>query len=39
MLLKTKHFDEIEIEEEKIINFKDGIPGFEEVKYIVLYDG
>ncbi|NLP13365.1 MAG: flagellar assembly protein FliW [Clostridium sp.] len=40
MLLKTKHFDEIEIEEDKIINFKDGIPGFEEVKkYIVLYDG
>jgi flagellar assembly factor FliW len=28
MLLKTKHFDEIEIEEEKIINFKDGIPVF-----------
>lgn len=40
MLLKTKHFNEIEIDESKIINFKDGIPGFEEVKkYIVLYTG
>ncbi len=40
MRLKTKHFDEIEIDEEKIIYFKDGIPGFEEIKkYIVLFDG
>jgi len=29
MLLKTKHFGEINIDESKIIEFKDGIPGFE----------
>lgn len=40
MLLNTKHFGEIEIEENKIITFKEGIPGFEDSKrYIVLYDG
>lgn len=40
MLLKTKHFGEINIDEEKIISFVDGIPGFEEEKrFIVLYDG
>jgi flagellar assembly factor FliW len=40
MLLKTKHFGEINIDESKIIDFKDGIPGFEDLKrYVVLYDG
>ncbi|WP_010681193.1 flagellar assembly protein FliW [Acetivibrio cellulolyticus] len=40
MLLNTKHFGEIEIDEKKIINFKEGIPGFEDTKrYIVLYNG
>lgn len=40
MLFKTKHFGEIDIEGNKIIDFKDGIPGFENSKkYIVLYDG
>jgi len=40
MLLKTKHFGEINIDESKIIEFKDGIPGFENLKrYVVLYDG
>ena len=29
MILKTKHFGEIEIKEEDIINFVDGIPGFK----------
>lgn len=40
MLLNTKHFGEIEIDESKIITFKEGIPGFENLKrYIVLYNG
>jgi len=40
MLLNTKHFGEIEIDESKIINFREGIPGFEDAKrFIVLYDG
>jgi flagellar assembly factor FliW len=40
MLLNTKHFGEIEIDESKIITFKEGIPGFENLqRYIVLYNG
>lgn len=40
MLLKTKHFGEIEIDENKIVTFKDGIPGFDGLKrFIVLYSG
>ncbi|MFZ5986029.1 MAG: flagellar assembly protein FliW [Bacillota bacterium] len=40
MLLNTKHFGEIEIEKDKILTFKDGIPGFEQVKkFVVLYSG
>lgn len=40
MLLNTKHFGEIDIDENKIINFREGIPGFENSKkFIVLYDG
>lgn len=40
MLLNTKHFGEIEIDENKIITFKEGIPSFEDLKrYIVLYNG
>ncbi len=40
MLLNTKHFGEIEIDENKVINFKEGILGFEDTKrYIVLYNG
>lgn len=32
MILNTKHFGEIEIDEEKIIIFKDGLLGFENIK-------
>ncbi len=32
MLLQTKHFGEIEIDESKIITFTNGLPGFESVK-------
>ncbi len=40
MLLNTKHFGEIEIDENKIITFREGIPSFENLKrYIVLYNG
>ena len=39
MQLKTKFFGEIEIDENQIINFVEGIPGFpEEKQYIILRD-
>lgn len=31
MIIKTTHFGEIEINEEKILDFEEGIPGFEDV--------
>ncbi len=37
MLLNTRNFGEIEIAEDEIICFKDGIPGFEALKkYVVI---
>lgn len=37
MLLNTKHFGEININEEQIITFVDGIPGFESLtKYSII---
>lgn len=37
MLLKTKNFGEINIEEDKILTFPEGIPGFEELtKYVII---
>lgn len=40
MLLKTKHFGDIEIDENRIVTFDDGIPGFDELKrFVVLYNG
>jgi len=40
MQLNTKHFGTIEIEENRIIDFPNGIPGFENSKkYTVLGDG
>ncbi len=38
MLLKTKSFGEIEISEDKFITFKEGIPGFEEVKQFIIIE-
>lgn len=39
MLVKTKHFGEIELTEEKIITLERGLMGFEEYKrYTILYD-
>lgn len=39
MVVDTRYFGQIEIEEEKIIHFTKGIPGFEEYKdYTILYD-
>lgn len=39
MLVNTKHFGEINLDESKIIEFRDGILGFEEyTKYTLLYD-
>lgn len=36
MQLETKHFGQIEIDEKGIIDFPDGVPGFEESKKFVL---
>jgi len=38
MKILTKHFGELEIEDEKTINFIDGIPGFEEQKRFIIVD-
>lgn len=38
MRIETKFFGEIEIDEDKIISFSDGIPGFEENKKFVILD-
>ncbi|MDF2609522.1 MAG: hypothetical protein K0R92_996 [Lachnospiraceae bacterium] len=39
MLVKTKYFGEIELNEDKIITFEQGIMGFEGYKnYTILYD-
>lgn len=36
MRLATKHFGEIEIEEKGIINFQEGLPGFDNARKFVL---
>ena len=39
MKIATRYFGDIEIEDEKIVHFKNGIPGFDEYKdYTVIYD-
>lgn len=39
MLIKTRHFGEIDLDEDKIIYFENGILGFEDYKnYTILYD-
>lgn len=39
MLVKTRHFGEIDLDENKIIYFENGILGFEDYKkYTLLYD-
>lgn len=39
MIVKTKHFGEIDLAEEKILTFDDGIMGFEHCKrYTLLYN-
>lgn len=39
MRLETRYFGEVEIADEKIIHFPQGIPGFDEYKdYTVIYD-
>jgi flagellar assembly factor FliW len=39
MLVKTRHFGEIDLEEDKILYFESGILGFEEYKkYTILFD-
>ncbi len=39
MLVKTKNFGEIDLTEDKILNFENGILGFEDHKqYTILYD-
>lgn len=39
MLVKTKHFGEIDLDEDKIITFDEGILGFTDYKrYAIIYD-
>lgn len=39
MLVKTKYFGEIDLSEDKILEFENGIMGFEQYrKYTILYD-
>lgn len=38
MIINTKFFGEIEIQDEDIIDFNDGLPGFEDIKKFVLID-
>lgn len=39
MLIKTKHFGEIDLDEDKVITFDNGILGFEDFKrFTILYD-
>jgi len=38
MKIKTKFFDEIDIDENRIIKFPDGIPGFEDNRSFVILD-
>jgi flagellar assembly factor FliW len=39
MLVKTKHFGEIDLDEDKIITFDEGILGFADYKrYAIIYD-
>ncbi|MDP4093185.1 MAG: flagellar assembly protein FliW [Bacillota bacterium] len=40
MLLKTKHFGEMEVDEKGIINFGEGLPGFQNMhRFILLNTG
>ena len=36
MRLKTRHFGEIEIDQNQIFTFEEGLPGFERVKQFIL---
>lgn len=36
MIISTKYFQEVEIEDKEIINFDEGLPGFEDVKRFVV---
>lgn len=39
MIVETRDFGAVEIEDEKVIHFTQGIPGFDEYKdYVILYD-
>lgn len=39
MLIQTKHFGEIDLDENKVITFENGLLGFEDFKrYTILYD-
>lgn len=39
MIIKTKHFGEVEIDEKSIIHFEEGLPGFDQAKkFVILSD-
>ena len=39
MLVKTRHFGEVDLDEEKVLTFEDGLIGFEDYKrYTIMYN-
>jgi flagellar assembly factor FliW len=38
MLIRTLNFGEIEVPEEKILHFKEGLPGFAQIQQFILLD-
>jgi flagellar assembly factor FliW len=38
MVLQTKYFGQLNVKEDRIVSFKRGLPGFEDVKKFVLID-
>ncbi len=38
MILNTKHFGEIELKEEGILLFEEGLPGFDQIKKFIIID-
>jgi len=38
MVINTKHFGEIELQEEKVIHFEEGLPGFDYLKKFIILE-
>jgi len=39
MILQTRYFGEIDVREDEILNFRNGLPGFDDIKkYVLIYN-